>query len=116
MNPIRIERHVFCLCRPIQLGAMQPEDSESKEPNRVCIKELFRNKEKGWGETESICHEDQPRMMDEDECAAVRQMIGRGNRSSREPAPEPLCPPKIPHDPIWPRTWAATMESLRLAT
>jgi hypothetical protein len=42
----------------------------------------------------------QPQIID-DECGAVDRMkIGRGNRSTRKkPAPVPLCPPQIPHDP-----------------
>jgi hypothetical protein len=41
--------------------------------------------------------------------------IGRGNRSvRREPAPSPLCPPQIPHDPIWALTRAAAVGSWRL--
>jgi hypothetical protein len=41
--------------------------------------------------------------------------IGRGNRSTRrKPAPEPLCPPQIPLDQTWARTWAAAVRSQRL--
>jgi hypothetical protein len=32
----------------------------------------------------------------------------------RKPAPVPLCPPQIPHDLIWARTWAATVGNRRL--
>jgi hypothetical protein len=32
----------------------------------------------------------------------------------RKPAPVPLCPPKIPHDLTWARTWAATLGSQQL--
>jgi hypothetical protein len=40
-------------------------------------------------------------------------LIGRGNRSTwREPAPVPLCPPRIPHDPArrepGPPSWEAS--------
>jgi hypothetical protein len=35
---------------------------------------------------------------DDDECGAVDEIIGRGNRSTqRKPAPVPLCSPQIPH-------------------
>jgi hypothetical protein len=42
----------------------------------------------------------QPRMIGDGDCAETGGMkIGRGNRSTqRKPAPEPLCPPEIPHD------------------
>jgi hypothetical protein len=50
--------------------------------------------------------------MIDDECGAVGGMrIGRGNRSTgRKPAPAPLCPPQIPHDLIWARTWPPRWE------
>jgi hypothetical protein len=40
-----------------------------------------------------------PQMIDEGDCGAIGGMkIGRGSRSTRrKPAPEPLCPPQIPH-------------------
>jgi hypothetical protein len=58
----------------------------------------------------------QPLMID-DECGAVCAVkIGRGNRRTRrKPAPVPLCPPQIPHDLTWARTWAAAVGS-RLLT
>jgi hypothetical protein len=42
----------------------------------------------------------QPQMIDDGDCGAVGGMkIGRGNGSTRrKPAPEPLCPPQIPHE------------------
>jgi hypothetical protein len=41
--------------------------------------------------------------------------IGKGNRSNqRKPAPVPLCPPQIPHDLAWARTWAAAVGNRRL--
>jgi hypothetical protein len=59
----------------------------------------------------------QPRMID-DECGAVGGMrIGKENRSIlRKPAPVPLCPPQIPHNPTWARsrrliTWAMARSS-----
>jgi hypothetical protein len=49
----------------------------------------------------------QPWMIDDDECGAVGGMrIGR-----KKPAPVSLCPPQIPHDRTWARTWATTVES-----
>jgi hypothetical protein len=72
----------------------------------------------GWGETGSTWYRwplfgllYQPRMID-DECGVVGGMrIGRGNRSTGgKPAPVPLCPPQIPHDP----TWTTAMGSRRL--
>jgi hypothetical protein len=41
------------------------------------------------------------RIIDEGDCGAIVGMkIGRGNRSTRrKPAPAPLCPPQIPHEP-----------------
>jgi hypothetical protein len=53
-----------------------------------------------------------PRML-HDECGAVGGMrIGKGNRSiRRKPVPVPLCPPQIPHDLNWARTWAAEVGS-----
>jgi hypothetical protein len=47
-----------------------------------------------------------PQMIDEVDCGAVGGMkIDRGNRSTRrKPAPAPLCPPQIPHDPTRART------------
>jgi hypothetical protein len=51
----------------------------------------------------------QPRMIDDGDCGAIGGMkIDRGNRSTlRKPAPAPLCPPQIPHDLTWARTWEA---------
>jgi hypothetical protein len=44
-----------------------------------------------------------------------RGMTGKDNRSTRrKPAPVPFCPPQIPHDLTWARTYAATVESQRL--
>jgi hypothetical protein len=42
-----------------------------------------------------------PQMIDEGDHGAIGGIkIGRGNRSTRrKPAPEPLCPPQIPHGP-----------------
>jgi hypothetical protein len=42
----------------------------------------------------------QPRMIDDDDCGAIRGMrIGRGNRCTRrKPAPLPFCAPQIPPD------------------
>jgi hypothetical protein len=50
------------------------------------------------------------------ECGAVGGMrSGRGNRSTlRKPAQVVLCPPQIPHDLTWARTWAAAVRSQRL--
>jgi hypothetical protein len=69
----------------------------------------------GWGWvhlvrpplTDLLCH---PRMI-VDECVAVGEMrISRGNRiTRRKTALMPLCPPQIPHDLTWPRTWVATV-------
>jgi hypothetical protein len=51
----------------------------------------------------------------DDECGAVGGLIGRGDGSARrKPAPVPLCPPQIPHELSWTRTWAAAVTSLRL--
>jgi hypothetical protein len=34
--------------------------------------------------------------------AAIGMTLGRGNQSTqRKPAPEPCCPPEIPHNMIW---------------
>jgi hypothetical protein len=41
--------------------------------------------------------------------------ISMGNLSTRrKPATVPFCPPPIPHDLTWDRTWAAAVGSLRL--
>jgi hypothetical protein len=67
----------------------------------------------GWGGTESTWYVGhQPRKID-DGCGAVGGMrIGKGNWSTRrKPAPVPLCPPQIPHDLTWARTWAAAVGS-----
>jgi hypothetical protein len=42
----------------------------------------------------------QPQMIGDGDCGEIGGMkIGRGNPSTRrKPAPEPLCPPQIPHD------------------
>jgi hypothetical protein len=42
----------------------------------------------------------QPRMISDGDCEEIGGMkIGRGNRSTLgKPAPQPLCPPQIPHD------------------
>jgi hypothetical protein len=55
-------------------------------------------------------------MIDDDDCGAVGGMrTGRGNRSiRRKPAPVPLCPPQIPHDLTWARTWTSAVGSRRL--
>jgi hypothetical protein len=43
--------------------------------------------------------------------------IGKPNRSTqRKPAPVPLCPPQIPQDLTWARTWAYAVGSWRLTT
>jgi hypothetical protein len=57
-----------------------------------------------------------PQMIDDGDCGAIGGMkIGRGNRSTRrKPAPEPLCPPQIPHDQTRVRTLAAVVGSQRL--
>jgi hypothetical protein len=58
----------------------------------------------------------QPQMVDDDDCGAVGEMkIVRRNRSTRrKPAPEPLCPPQIPHDLTRVRIQAAAVGSQRL--
>jgi hypothetical protein len=73
----------------------------------------------GWGEMHSVRRPligllYQPRMIHEyGEFCGMR--IDRGNRSTRrKPAPVPLCPSQIPHDPTWDRTRAATVGSRRL--
>jgi hypothetical protein len=55
---------------------------------------------------------------DDDECGAVGGMrIGKGNQSIRRKlAPLSLCPPQVPHDLTWARTWAATVGSQQLTT
>jgi hypothetical protein len=54
------------------------------------------------------------RMIDEHE-AVCGMKIGRGNRCTRrKPAPVPLCPSQIPHDPIWDRTQASEVGNRRL--
>jgi hypothetical protein len=60
----------------------------------------------------------QPQMIDDDEHGAVGGMrIGRRNRSTwRKATPAPLCPPQIPHNLTWARTWAAAVGSRRLTT
>jgi hypothetical protein len=71
-----------------------------------------------WGETVPLVRRPiigllyQPRVID-DECGAVGGMrIGRGNRSARrKPSPVPLCPPQIPRELTWARTWAAAVGS-----
>jgi hypothetical protein len=51
-------------------------------------------------------------MMDDDECEAIAEMLGRGTRITlRKPATVPLCPPQIPHD----LTGAAAVLSRRIA-
>jgi hypothetical protein len=41
--------------------------------------------------------------------------IGKGDGSTRrKPAPAPLCPPQIPLDQTWARTWATAVGSQRL--
>jgi hypothetical protein len=76
----------------------------------------------GWSKTESTITEVttgllyQPWMMtDDDECGAISGMIGRETQSThRKLAPVLLCPPHIPHDLTWARTWAAAVGSQRL--
>jgi hypothetical protein len=53
---------------------------------------------------------------DDDECGAVGGMkIGKGNQSTRRnPAPLPLCPPKILQDLTWARTRSAALGSRQL--
>jgi hypothetical protein len=55
-------------------------------------------------------------MIDNADSGAVGGMkIGGGNRSTRrKSAPEPLCPPQIPHDETRARTRAAAVGSQRL--
>jgi hypothetical protein len=60
----------------------------------------------GWSETESTITEAttgllyQSRVMvNDDECGAVGEMLGRGNRSTqKKPSPVPLCASQIPYD------------------
>jgi hypothetical protein len=48
----------------------------------------------------------------DDERGAVGGMrVDRGNCSTRKSAPAPLCPPQIPHNLTWGRSWAATAMS-----
>jgi hypothetical protein len=58
----------------------------------------------------------QPQMIDDDDCGAIDGMkIGGGNQSiRRKPAPEPLRPPKIPHDQTRARARDAAVGSQRL--
>jgi hypothetical protein len=52
---------------------------------------------------------------DVDDCGAIGGMkIGRGNRSTRRPAPMSRCPPQIPHDLTRARTRDAAVGSRRL--
>jgi hypothetical protein len=57
-----------------------------------------------------------PQMIDDGDYGAIDGMkIGRGNRSTRrKPAPEPHCPPQIPHDQTRARTQAAVVGSQQL--
>jgi hypothetical protein len=57
-----------------------------------------------------------PQMIAEGDCGAIGGMkVGRGNRSTlRKPAPEPLCPPQIPHVQTQARTRATAVGSQRL--
>jgi hypothetical protein len=59
----------------------------------------------------------QLQMIDDGDCGAIGAMkIGRGNRCTRrKPTPVPLCPPKIPHDLTWVRTWAAAVGCQRIS-
>jgi hypothetical protein len=50
-------------------------------------------------------------MTDDDVCGAAGRMTGKGNRSTRKPALVPLCPPQIPHDLTWARTWPPQWEA-----
>jgi hypothetical protein len=53
------------------------------------------------GTAASTCVLYQPQMIADGDYEAIGGIkIGRGNRSTRKkkPAPEPLCPPQIPHD------------------
>jgi hypothetical protein len=44
-------------------------------------------------------------MVNDGDCGAVREMIGKGNRSAwRKAAAVPLCPPQIPYDLALART------------
>jgi hypothetical protein len=53
--------------------------------------------------------------IDNDECKAIGGILDRGNRSDRrKPAPVPLCPPRISHDPTRARTTTATVGNRRL--
>jgi hypothetical protein len=81
----------------------------------------------GWSGTKSTIIEattsllDRPLMMDDDECAAVGGMSGRGNQSSRiKPATVPLCLPQIPHDltrlEVGPPRWEAASNRLSYYT
>jgi hypothetical protein len=57
----------------------------------------------------------QLRMIDDDECGAVGEVSGRGNRNTRrKPAPLPFCPPQIPQDLTWARTRVAALGIRRL--
>jgi hypothetical protein len=65
----------------------------------------------------TVWHITPARMMDDDECGDVGEMIGKGNRSvRRKPAPVPLYPPQSPHDLSRARIFAATVRSLSYHT
>jgi hypothetical protein len=54
-------------------------------------------------------------MMNDDDCGAICEMLGRGNPSiRRKPAPVPLYPSEIPHDLSGARIRVAAVGSRRL--
>jgi hypothetical protein len=58
----------------------------------------------------------QPQMTNDGDCGETGGMkTGTGNRSTlQKSAPEPLCPPQIPHDQTRAETWATVVGSQRL--
>jgi hypothetical protein len=56
-----------------------------------------------------------PMMIDNDECARIGGMIGKGKRSTRSKLGQvPFCPPQIRHELTWTRIRAAAVGSRRL--
>jgi hypothetical protein len=114
----------------VQVVTLWRADPSSKESYRLCKRS--RNWKSGQGPTKgcrvlvfllvsrrgvrlSTSATNWPTVPapDDDECGAVGGMrIGTGNRSTRrKAAPLPLCPPQIPHDLTYARTWAAAVWS-----
>jgi hypothetical protein len=92
--------------------------SVTERRHHICFSFIILNVVRlsplGTAATTSLLY--QPQMVDDGDCGAIgRIKIGRENRSTRiKPTPDPLCPPRIPHDQTRVSTRVAAVGNQRL--